>query len=241
MENQTSLLKSLEFDTNPNIYPPKPASFLLAETALKVVKPGNYVLDACTGSGVVGLSIIKFVPEVKVFTSDINPDAITTTKRNAYKNRVKVTVLVADLYNPFKDGMFDVITVHPPAIPYPPHKNWGMTPGMRIATNGGHDGSHLVSRSIIEAKRCLKKKGILLLLLPHWSNVKNAMSLLHDNYAEVVELDSRRVNFFPITEGSPDKDVVRYTRNLAEQGVIELDFIEGKPVSKVSVIQAIKR
>lgn len=231
--------KGLTFDIgNSEIYPPKPASLLLAEIAIKVVRPGDKVLDACTGSGVVAIAIAKFVPQTDVFASDLNPEAIVTTKRNAEQNGVAITTVVGDMYESFPDGEFDVITVHPPAVPYPPKKDWGMTDGMKVATNGGDDGSVLVSRSIVEAKRCLKKNGKLLLLLPHWSNVHKAQSLLRENYANVVELGNRKVDFFPVTEGTPTEKVVQYARQLAEQGVIELKFENGKPTSTVSVIQA---
>ena len=232
--------KGLKFDTGSSeVYPPKPASLLLAELAIKAVRPGDKVLDVCTGSGVVAIAIAKFVPQTDVFASDLNPDAIIATKRNAEENGVVLTTVIGDMYHSFSDGEFDVITVHPPAVPYPPKKDWGMTDGMKVATNGGDDGSVLVSRSIVEAKRCLKKNGKLLLLLPHWSNVRKAQSLLRENYANVVELGNKRVDFFPATEGTPSDDVVQYARQLAEQGVIELEFENGKPSSTVSVIQAI--
>jgi release factor glutamine methyltransferase len=179
LENKLFYWNGLEFDrTNPNIYPPKPASLLLAETTIKVVKPENKVLNACSGSGVVAISIAKFVPNVTVFVSDFNPDAVAATRLNAEKNSVEITAVVGDLYEQFPEDEFDVITVHPPAVPYPPQRDWGMTTGMRFATFGGEDGSLLVSRSITEAKRCLKKNGKLLLLLPHWSNVQKAKYLL---------------------------------------------------------------
>lgn len=233
--------RGLKFDTgNLEVYPPKPASLFLAEIAIKVVRPGDKILDACTGCGVVAIAIAKFVPQTDVFASDFNPEAITATKRNAEQNGVAVTTVVADLYQSFPDNEFDVITVHPPAVPYPPKKDWGMTAGMKMATNGGNDGSALVSRSVVEAKRCLKKNGKLLLLLPHWSNVQRAQSLLRENYMDVVELGNRRVVFFPITEGTPSEDVVQYAHRIAKQGIIELEFENGKPFSTVSVIQAIK-
>lgn len=233
--------KGLTFDTgNSEVYPPKPASLLLAKLAIKVVRPKDKVLDACTGSGVVAIAIAKFIPQTDVFASDLNPDAIAATKRNAEQNGVAIATVVADLYQSFPDNEFDVITVHPPAVPYPPQKDWGMTAGMKVATNGGDDGSVLVSRSIVEAKRCLKKNGKLLLLLPHWSNVQKAQSLLRENYADVVELGNKQVDFFPATEGTPSDDVVQYARQLAEQGIIELEFEDRKSTSTVSVIQAIK-
>lgn len=233
--------KGLEFSTyNLDVYPPKPASLLLAEVATRVVRPQAKVLDACTGCGVVAIAVAKFVPQVEVCACDSNLDAITVTKRNAKQNEVRVAPTVGDLYAPFPDGVFDVITVHPPAVPYSPNKDWGLTAGMKVAADGGVDGSLVVSRAITEARRCLSKGGTLLLLLPHWSNVRKARSLLRENYIKIIELGALKTCFFPLVEGRPDDDVVQYARELAERGTIELAFQDGKTTSTVSVIQAIK-
>lgn len=231
----------LTFDTsNAEVYPPKPASLLLAEQAIKVIQPGDRVLDACTGCGVVAITIAKYVQHTDVFVSDLNPAAIATTIQNAKQNNLKITAIITDLYQSFSDNYFDVITVHPPAIPYPPKKDWGMTVGMGIATNGGDDGSVLVSRSIIEAKRCLKTHGKLLLLLPHWSNVQKAWSVLRENYTEVAELVNKQVEFFPMVEGLPSADAIQYAHDLVDKGIIELNFNNGIATSTVSVILATK-
>ena len=63
MENKIFSWKGLKLNVlNPNIYQPKPASILLAETSLKIVKSNDKVLDVCTGSGIVAIAIAKFVP-----------------------------------------------------------------------------------------------------------------------------------------------------------------------------------
>lgn len=112
---------------------------------------------------------------------------------------------------------------------------------MKIATYGGHDGSKLVIRSIIEAKRCLKKNGRLLLLLPHWSNTKKSYDALNNNYSRVSELARLEVEFFPALEYNPDSNVLDYIYDLAKNKVIKIKIKNNKPYSTVSVIEAIKK
>ena len=91
MKKQIFSWKELKFDiANKNVYPPKPASLLLAKTAIKTIKSNSKVLDMCTGCGIVAISMAKFVPKTKVFASDINPNAIAVAKENAKLNNVKV-------------------------------------------------------------------------------------------------------------------------------------------------------
>lgn len=233
--------KGLEFDvSNPNVYPPKPASLLLAETAIRVLDPKQKILEVGTGCGVVAIAIAKFVSHAHVVATDINPEAVSVAKQNAQRNNVNLKVLLADLYTPFQDEEFDVIVIHPPAIPYLPETDWGMSKGMGIATNGGLDGSDLLIRFIADAKRCLKKNGKLLLLLPHWSNTKKVYDVLREQYEDVEELARQKIEFFPIIEGKPEAEVLDHALNLAKEGIIELWSEEEKLFSYATVIQAMK-
>lgn len=242
MKNKIFSWKGLKFNIyNKNVYPPKPASLLLADAAIKIIKPKEKILDVCTGSGIAAIAVAKFVHNVEVFASDINSEALSVTKENAKLNKVKVKMVLSDLYEKFYDEEFDTIVIHPPAVPYPPNKDWNMPKGMKIATNGGIDGSELVVRSIVEAKRCLKKNGKLLLLLPHWSNIKKAYEALQMNYAKISELATLNVDFFPAIEYDVDNKVLEHAFRLAKKRIIKIKFKNNKPYSMVSVVQAIKK
>ena len=230
----------LEFETDDaEVYSPKPASLFFAEEVIKLIHPGEQVLDMCTGSGVVGIAVAKFVENSSVILSDINDAALASAKRNAAKNGVAASVVPSNLYSEFADQQLEVITVHPPAVPYPDGGDWGLSAGMRVATNGGDDGSTLVVRSIAEAHRPLKNGGRLLLLLPHWSNVKRAWQELESHYSKVTEISRKQVEFFPARDGKPDENLLRHVRKLAEAGIIEMTFESAIPLSWVSVVEAI--
>ena len=99
----------------------------------------------------------------------------------------------------------------------------------------------MVIRSIIEAKRCLKKNGKLLLLLPHWSNTKKSYEALKKNYIKISELARRKVEFFPVIDYDPNSEAVNYIYQLSKQKIIEIEFKNNKPYSVVSVIKTIKK
>lgn len=233
--------RELSFDASDRqVYAPRPASLLLAEQAIKRVRPGERFLDACTGSGVVGIAVARYVSGSEVIVADVNPAALAASRANAAANGVDLQVLSSDLYSAFPHDWFDVISVHPPAVPYPPGATWGLSEGMTLATDGGSDGSELVIRSIVEARAHLKPGGRLLLLLPHWSNVPVARQTLAEHYSDVQELARLEVEFFPARDGVFDAHLLEHVRRLADRGLIEMSFETEVPRSVVSVVEAVR-
>ncbi len=218
-----------------DVYPPKPASWLLAEVTVANCRPGYDVLDACAGSGVVGLSV-GVNTAAHVTCIDRSGDAMLAIQQNSEFNGLRLRVLRGDMYAPVAGEHFDIIAVHPPAVPYQASNAWGLSPGMELATNGGWDGSELVLRSIRESKNLLKPGGMFLLLLPHWSNLLAARSAMGVNYPNYSTEAQQLVEFFPAIEGTCGKEQLDYVHALADRGVIELK--DGK--STVSVLKGIK-
>jgi len=230
--------RDLQIHTDPEVYSPKPASLLLAEQAIERIQPGERVLDACTGSGVVGLAVARYVPGSTVTLADLAVPALEAARLNANINGLTLEVVRSDLYSSFAAASFDVVTVHPPAIPYSEHNDWGLSRGMRVATDGGNDGSALVVRSIVEARSLLRPGGRLLLLLPHWSHLGKARQALVKSYITVQELARRPVEFFPAREGRLDERGLSHLRRLVAEGSIEMAFDGPVPTSVVSVVEA---
>lgn len=233
--------RELSFDASDRqVYAPRPASLLLAAQAIERVRPGERFLDACTGSGVVGIAVARYVTGAEVSVADVNPAALAAARSNATANGVDIQVLASDLYAAFPQDWFDVISVHPPAVPYPPGASWGLSEGMTLATDGGSDGSELVVRSIVEARAHLRPGGRLLLLLPHWSNVALARQTLETHYTQVRELARLNVEFFPVRDGVVDAPLLEHVRQLAQRGTIEMSFDTEVPLSVVSVVEAVR-
>jgi release factor glutamine methyltransferase len=94
---------------------PRQDTETLVEEALKVVKPGMKVLDLCTGSGCIIISILHNVSEVEGYAIDISKQALLVAKENAKLNEVQVMFERSDLFDNVT-GTFDVIVSNPPYI-----------------------------------------------------------------------------------------------------------------------------
>ena len=93
----------MTFHVNSNVLIPRQDTETLVEEALKVVKPGMKVLDMCTGSGCVLISILKNVHGTGGYGYDISKQAINVAKENAKLNDVPA---IFERSNLFEDGLF---------------------------------------------------------------------------------------------------------------------------------------
>lgn len=110
----------LKFKVNSNVLIPRQDTETLVEEALKIVQPGMRVLDLCTGSGCVIVSILHNAGGnaggVKGYAVDISKQALIVAKENAKQNDVTVNFERSDLFDNVT-GKFDVIVANPPYIP----------------------------------------------------------------------------------------------------------------------------
>jgi release factor glutamine methyltransferase len=117
-----------------------------------VIRPGEEVLDVCTGSGVIAVfSALRGAS--KVVALDINPDAIDSVMINAKSFKVDAVIdaRVSDVLSALKeDEMFDVVTCNPPFTDEPSEGDMASRtlrdPGLRVARDFfEHIGLHLKS------------------------------------------------------------------------------------------------
>ena len=90
----------LKFKVNSNVLIPRQDTETLVEEALKVVKPGMKVLDLCTGSGCIIVSIVHNVPEVEGTATDISKQALLVAKDSPYVGfhvREGIRILVSEV------------------------------------------------------------------------------------------------------------------------------------------------
>lgn len=106
----------LRFKVNSNVLIPRQDTETLVEQVLKIVKPGMKVLDLCTGSGCVLISVLKNAPELTGMGSDISKTALLVAKENAKLHEVDAEWVRSDLVDNITET-FDVIMANPPYIP----------------------------------------------------------------------------------------------------------------------------
>lgn len=113
----------LELLTKPPILIPRPETEELCLNLINQLKKidATYnlsILDLCTGSGCIGLSLAQAFSHATVYASDINPQALHLAQANAVKNKIhNITFIESDLYNNLpKHIKFDLIIANPPYI-----------------------------------------------------------------------------------------------------------------------------
>jgi release factor glutamine methyltransferase len=104
----------LPFYTDERALIPRQDTELLAETAIRLIQERGYanVLDLCTGSGCVAISIAKRTGAA-VTATDVSADALALANENAELN--EVAFIESDLFRQVK-GKFDLITCNPPYL-----------------------------------------------------------------------------------------------------------------------------
>lgn len=75
-----------------------------------------HVLDMCTGSGCIAISLKAYCPEIKMTASDVSMDALEVAKENAVRNHLDVEFTESNLFSHIS-GKYDMIVSNPPYIP----------------------------------------------------------------------------------------------------------------------------
>lgn len=157
----------LTFSVNPHVLVPRQDTETLVEQAEKQLSPGKRVLDLCTGSGCILISLLARVPGVSGLGTDISEEALATAERNADRLGVADRAQWArgDLFAPV-EGRFDVIVSNPPYISREDID--GLMPEVadfepRGALDGGDDGLDFYRRITSEASEYLEAGGRLFL------------------------------------------------------------------------------
>jgi len=165
---------SMEFEVAGAVMIPRPETESLVERALERLGERDVdqrVMDLCTGSGCIGISLAAYARKCRVYASDIDADALQVARRNAVRARVcdRVEFLEGDLYAPFDiemmAGTFDLIVSNPP---YVSELEWGnLWPEAsryepRRALVARDDGFEIVRRVIEGAPTWLRHGGAVL-------------------------------------------------------------------------------
>ncbi len=154
------------FRVGPQVLVPRPETELLVEAAIARLPPGGALLDLCTGSGCIAISVALARPDARVVATELSPEALAVARENAAALGAKVELLEGDLDAPVAAGeRFDVVISNPPYIPA------GEIAGLarevrrepRLALDGGVDGLDVLRRIVSCAPSRLRPDGLLYL------------------------------------------------------------------------------
>ena len=159
-------LMGLTFRVSPAVLIPRQDTETLCVTAEELIRKNGYkhLLDLCTGSGCIGLSLAKRTG-IGTCLSDISEEALAVAEQNAKELGVTAKTVKSDLFSAFADERFDIITVNPPYIPSAVID--GLAPEVqrepRLALDGGEDGLTVYRRLAAEYAEHLSEGGALVM------------------------------------------------------------------------------
>lgn len=165
--NQQEFMK-LKFYVDEKVLIPRPDTENLVEEAIKIAKmyPKAKILDLCTGSGAIGISIAKYVKESEVVLADISKKALQIAKRNVEQTQVEeqIQIVETDLFTKI-EGSFDMIVSNPPYIKTEEIKSLAKDVQSQpiLALDGGSDGLEFYKKIIQKAYHYLRPNGYLCL------------------------------------------------------------------------------
>lgn len=164
--NRQEFMK-MTFYVDENVLIPRQDTEILVEEVIKIAKKINAkkILDLCTGSGAIAISLAKYIDKSNITAVDISSKALNVAKLNAKNNEVedRITFVESDLFKNLKKEKYDIIVSNPPYIKKEVLKKLDkeVQKEPKLALDGGYDGLDFYRKIINKAEEYLKFNGYL--------------------------------------------------------------------------------
>lgn len=159
----------MNFYVSKEVLIPRPDTEVLVEEVIKIAKQINAkkILDLCTGSGAIAVSLAKYIEGSQITATDISHKALEIAEKNAKNNGVdkQIAFLASDLWEEIPKEKYDMIVSNPPYIRKEMIKSLQeeVQKEPEIALDGGWDGLDFYRKIIGQADEYLKYGGYLCL------------------------------------------------------------------------------
>ena len=182
----------LEFYVNESVLIPRQDTETLVELVLKEHKGKNpKVLDMCTGSGCIAVSLASLGGFDSVTAVDISSEALKVAGRNAEKlmGKGRLELVESDLFSALDENRkFDVIVSNPPYIPTEVIR--GLEPEVKdhepmLALDGREDGLYFYRRLAAECGRYLNPGGAVYFEIGYDQGESVSELLKHEGFVKI--------------------------------------------------------
>ena len=164
----------LEFKVNKHVLCPRQDTECLVEEVMRYLHDGNRILDMCTGSGCILLSLLHYSNHCSGIGADISEEALKVASENAASiaalkrpnpwNENTVKLIHSDLFSKIGEEKFDIIVSNPPYIAsavIPTLMEEVREHEPMSALDGMEDGLFFYRKIVKESKKYLTHEGML--------------------------------------------------------------------------------
>ncbi|MDR0675458.1 MAG: peptide chain release factor N(5)-glutamine methyltransferase [Elusimicrobiota bacterium] len=207
------------FKIEKNVLIPRPETELLVENVLDIFEKDTFfkffeksknffiLVDICTGSGIIPITISKKLNEYKnnifIYGIDISQKALEIAQQNIYNHHAaeNVRLLIGDTLYPLEtisiQNKIDIITCNPPYIKTSDLQSLEIEVKQepKIALDGGIDGLHFYRKIIPHSKKFLKKDGYILFeISPELTEKVNELLIENNFHSIIIKKDYQNLN-----------------------------------------------
>ena len=157
----------LDFYVDENVLIPRQDTEVLVEEVIKIAKNirAKKILDLCTGSGAIAVSLAKYLENIQITALDISRKALDVAIANAKNNHVqeKITFVESNLFQDLAQEKYDIIVSNPPYIRSEEIEKLDeeVKREPKVALDGGKDGLEFYRKIIDQGYQYLKYGGYI--------------------------------------------------------------------------------
>ena len=115
---ENTIFNNLEFDLDNSVFIPRPETEELVDLIIKYECNKEKILDVCSGSGCIAITLAKCIQKSNVTALEICSNAVKIINKNALKHNVNIDIICEDLFKFHTKITFDLIVSNPPYITY---------------------------------------------------------------------------------------------------------------------------